>query len=175
VVVFNISDSIQIVCTYLGSQSQHNPRGAEQPRGKSRRRGSWPILDFYWYLELDVIFWSRLVNVWVFWLRLVFWFMNVSWALSYLFNFILNIWLFIFYIYHVICPKNDQSQRSHYSLSRYPTFGVGRSAPLSGRPTYILPTSKYLWCFGVSFILTKTFICFLKKYYDDCCQVPLSL
>lgn len=37
--------------------------------------------------------------------------------------------------------------------TRYPTFGVGHSTPLSGRPRYIL--------FGVSFILMKNFIGFL--------------
>ena len=65
--------------------------------------------------------------------------------------------------------KKDQSQRSHNSLSHYPTFGVGRSAPLSGRPTYILPTSVSMVLWGELYLLLK------KKYYDNCCQVPLSL
>jgi len=28
---------------------------------------SRPTLDFCWYLELDVMFWLKLMNVWVFW------------------------------------------------------------------------------------------------------------
>jgi len=148
VVVFNISDSIQIVCTYLGSQSRPIPAQSQRSGAAQRKITTERILANPWLLLVFGIGCNILIKTCEclgVLIRLVFWFMNVSWALSYLFNFILNIWLFIFYIYHAICPKKG-------SISKIPQLTI----PLShfwGRPlraavweTYIHTT--YLSIYG---------------------------